>query len=110
MELRSLFDKHGHQKVKLAYDMSLGLGMWGDGYFMVMPKSPYFRMKFTFEEAMDFINERNGFYYAMDKQGNRRYDFIDEPTKSQIKYQQNKNGNQVVFLSFSDWKLYKVSA
>jgi hypothetical protein len=64
-------------------------------------------MRFTFKEALSFIDIRKGFYYAIDKQGDRSYDFIDEPTENQIKYQQKKNGNQVVFLSFSDWKLYK---
>ncbi|WP_405078673.1 hypothetical protein ACI48J_13575 [Paenibacillus chitinolyticus] len=108
MEIRALFDAHGHNKVKLAQDMACGMSAWGDGYFMVTPKNPYFRKMFTFEEALEFINKRKGLYYAIDKLGNRRYDFIDEPTKKQITYQQNKNGNQVVFLSFADWKLHKV--
>ncbi|RXZ81100.1 hypothetical protein EBB07_15435 [Paenibacillaceae bacterium] len=108
MELKSLFEKHGHQKVKLAHDMSKNYSSWGDGYFMVTPKSPYFRISFSFEDALNFINEREGFYFAIDKQGNRRYDFVDEPTKNQISYQQRKNGNQVVFLSFTDWKLQRV--
>lgn len=100
--IRDLIDKHGLQKIEFANDLAYG------SHWNVSSKSPYYKVYLTFDESLDFISEREGFYYAMDKQGNRVYDFVDRPTKSQIKYQQNKNENQVVFLSFSDWKLHNI--
>lgn len=64
---------------------------------------------YTFNEAIEFIEERDGIYYAITKEGNRHWDFIDKPTKKQARYQRNKHGNRIVFKSFTDWKEYLVN-
>ncbi|MGG4344369.1 hypothetical protein [Paenibacillus lautus] len=108
MEVRSLFDKYNYKRVALASEMEKS-GQYSYGYFAVTPKSPYFGKKFSFKEALDFLSEREGLYYAVNNDGNRCYDFVDKPNKSQINYQKKKNGNEVVFLNFEDWTEYKIS-
>lgn len=76
--------------------------------FNVSPKSPYFGKELNFFTVLKFIRERDGFYYAVNNKGERAYDFVDKPTKRQVKYQRTKNGNRCVFLSFKDWKEYIV--
>lgn len=77
--------------------------------FYVSANSPYFRMKFTFKEALKFIDDRPGIYYTVTNLGRRRWSFIDKPTLKQYRYQLNKNGERTVFLSFKDWKEYIVT-
>ncbi|MBO0558972.1 hypothetical protein EXQ37_03815 [Clostridium botulinum] len=65
--------------------------------------------KFGLIEALEFIKNREGIYYAVNNSGEREYDFVDKPTKKQAKYQRVKNGRRTVFLSFKDWKEYIVN-
>lgn len=77
--------------------------------FSTSSDSPYYRKKFNFNEALEFIDERSGIYYTVTNRGQRRWDFIDKPTLKQYRYQLNKNGERTVFLSFKDWKEYIVT-
>lgn len=102
---KNLFKENSLEKIQYA----LGL-MQDNGAFDTTLNSPYYAKKFsTFEEALDFINERDGVYYAMKKDGTKHLDFIDKPTKKQAVYQRLKNGHQIVFLNFADFKIYVVS-
>jgi hypothetical protein len=103
-ELRHLLNEHSVEKISFALDISQAYAA-----FNAHPNNPYFEKTFTFEEALDFIAERSGIYFAIDKHGRKRYDFVDKPTKKQAYYQRTKNGNSVVFLSFTDWKIHTVS-
>lgn len=108
LNYRRMIDEHGLNKLSYALEMT-SINHCDQPFFIVHPTNPYFEKRFTFEEALDFINERPGIYYAMDDRGRRHYDFIDIPTKKQAKYQRSKHGNQIVFLSFMDWKIHHVS-
>ncbi|MDA1799457.1 hypothetical protein [Bacillus cereus group sp. BY6-1LC] len=102
---KNLFKKNSLEKIQ--YALNLMQENWA---FNTAMNSPYYAKKFsTFEEALDFINERDGIYYAMKKDGTKHLDFIDKPTKKQAVYQRVKHGNQIVFLSFADFKIYVVS-
>ncbi|NRQ69742.1 hypothetical protein HQK17_16360 [Bacillus cereus] len=111
-EFRSLFDEHGVRKIDFALQISQGSHhnpySYYHAYFLVQMGSEYAR-SYTFEEALEFIDERDGIYYAITKEGNRHWDFIDKPTKKQARYQRNKYGNRIVFKSFTDWKEYLVN-
>lgn len=104
---KCLFEKNPIEKLLLAASLSKETYCM-KGNLNVHPTSEFFGKKFDFEEALKFIEERPGIYYAVDKQGRRTYDFVDKPTKRQASYQRNKNGYRVVFLSFRDWKEYVV--
>ncbi|PHC26905.1 hypothetical protein COE95_24115 [Bacillus toyonensis] len=102
---KNLFKENSLEKIQ--YALNLMQDNWA---FNTAMNSPYYAKKFfMFEEALDFINERDGIYYAMKKDGTKHLDFIDKPTKKQAVYQRVKNGNQIVFLSFADFKIYVVS-
>ncbi|CUB59646.1 hypothetical protein BN2127_JRS10_05162 [Bacillus subtilis] len=111
-EFRSLFDEHGVRKIDFALHISQGSQhnpySSYHSYFLVQMGSEYAR-SYTFKEALEFIDERDGIYYAITKEGNRHWDFIDKPTKKQARYQRNKHGNRIVFKSFTDWKEYLVN-
>lgn len=111
-EFRSLFDEHGVRKIDFALHISQGSQhnpySSYQAYFLVQMGSEYAR-SYTFKEALEFIDERDGIYYAITKEGNRHWDFIDKPTKKQARYQRNKHGNRIVFKSFTDWKEYLVN-
>lgn len=63
----------------------------------------------SLKEQIDWVNHTQGIYYAVDNQGNRVWDFVDEkPTLKQAKYQRKK-GRRIVFLNFKDWKEYIVN-
>lgn len=70
--------------------------------------SPY-KKKYTFIEAIRFIEDHEGLYYVVDSEGNKTWDFIDKPTLKQYNYQIKKSGRRTVFLSFKDWKEYIVN-
>lgn len=78
-------------------------------YFHVNLNSPYARMKIDIEEALEFIDSRDGIYYTVNNKGEKVWDFVDKPTLKQYKYQIKKNGNRTVFLNFNDWKEYIVN-
>ncbi|WP_236734969.1 hypothetical protein [Bacillus mycoides] len=110
-EFRNLFDKHGSKKIDFAMQMSFGTqynSYSNNSFFSVQLGNEYAR-SYTFDEALEFIEERKGIYYAITKDGNRHWDFVDKPTKKQARYQRNKHGNRIVFKSFADWKEYLVS-
>lgn len=102
---KNLFKENPLEKIQYA------LGLMQDNWaFNTAMNSPYYAKKFsTFKEVLDFINERDGIYYAMKKDGTKHLDFIDKPTKKQAVYQRLKNGHQIVFLNFADFKIYVVS-
>ncbi|MES5866656.1 hypothetical protein [Bacillus cereus group sp. RP32] len=110
-DFRAFFDEHGARKIDLALQISKGR-QYGpypyEPYFIVKLGSEYAR-PYTFNEAIEFIEERDGIYYAITKEGNRHWDFVDKPTKKQARYQRNKHGNRIVFKSFTDWKEYLVN-
>lgn len=91
------------EKLEYALDMSYPQRSG----FIVALNSKY-RRKYSFIEALRFIEERTGIYYAVDNQGNKCWDFIDKPTLKQYKYQLKK-GRRTVFLSFKDWKEYLIN-
>lgn len=93
-------------KEKLNY--ALDICMAGRSFFLTKIASEYGRRDLTFAEAIKFIDDREGIYYAVNNKGKRVYDFIDKPTLKQSQYQRKRNGNRTVFLNFSDWKEYIV--
>lgn len=71
-------------------------------------KSKYFQARLGFWDILQFIHNRDGMYYTVNNKGERIFDFVDRPSKKQVQYQRNKNGNRTVFLNFKDWKVYEV--
>lgn len=69
----------------------------------------YANKQLEFREAIKFIENYPGIYYAIDANGQKTYDFIDMPTRQQARYQRLKHGNRIAFLNFSDWKEYKLN-
>lgn len=104
---KELFDNHGYTRIKMALDMSMSC-QFGGQCFYVTPQSPYFSKRFDFRGALEFLATRKRFYYAVNSEGERRYDFVDEPTKKQITYQKSKNGNATVFLDLDNGKEYNI--
>jgi hypothetical protein len=63
----------------------------------------------SFREAIKFIELHTGIYYLVNSNGEKIYDYIDRPKGKEIVFQNKKNGNLVLFLSFSEWKIYKAT-
>lgn len=56
--------------------------MQDNGAFDTTLNSPYYSKKFsTFAEALEFINERDGIYYAMKKRWNKTFGFYRQTYK-----------------------------
>lgn len=106
-ELKAYFEKHSIEKIKFALDMS-DYRLQGNYYFINTKHKLAFK-KFDYTEAMTFIENREGIYYAIDNNGEKTWDFIDKPSKKQAQYQRKKNGNRIAFLSFQSWKEYIIS-
>lgn len=79
------------------------------GGFNTSWDSPYAKKSFTFNEALEFTESREGIYYTVNNNGERVWDFVDKPTLKQYRYQVNKNGNRIVLLSFIDWKVHLIT-
>lgn len=78
-------------------------------YYFITSLNSHYRKKYSFIEAIRFIEGHEGIYYVVDNEGNKTWDFVDKPTLKQYKYQVKKNGRRTVFLSFKDWKEYIVN-
>lgn len=103
---KEFFKTYNQNEIKFALEMI----HYSDGRkFNVSPKSPYFGKELNLLTVLKFIRERDGFYYAVNNKGERTYDFVDKPTKKQVKYQRTKNGNRCIFLNFKDWEEYLVT-
>lgn len=59
-------------------------------------------------EALEWVKNTHGIWYAIDNKGNRGMAYLEEPTKKQAQYQRTKNGMKIVYLSFKDFKEYLV--
>lgn len=101
---KKIFKEISKEELRFA----LELINWGQNAFNTSLKSKYAFKKFSFKRALEFIRNRNGMYYTINNNGERQYDFVDKPTKKQVKYQRTRNGNRTVFLNFTDWKEYIV--
>lgn len=99
---KELFNKLSIETIGMAINLMNGC----QPAFNTSLKSEYALKKFSFKEALKFIQNREGIYYTVNNNGKRIYDFVDKPTKKQVVYQRKKNGNRTVFLSFKDWKEY----
>lgn len=102
---KEIFETVPKQDLKFALELVND----GQGAFNTSLKSEYAFKKFGLIEALEFIKSRKGIYYAVNNNGERAYDFVDKPTKKQVKYQRVKNGRRTVFLNFKDWKEYIVN-
>ncbi|NHI49107.1 hypothetical protein FDE94_14925 [Clostridium botulinum] len=101
---KEIFETVPKQDLKFALELTNK----GKGAFNTSFKSEYSHKKFGLIEALKFIKNRDGIYYTVNNNGKRVYDFVDKPTKKQVKYQRVKNGDRTVFLSFRDWSEYIV--
>lgn len=63
----------------------------------------------NFIQVLDWINSSEGFYYAIDNDGDKGMAYINKPTLKQAKYQRQKHNKRIVFFSFNDWKEHLVS-
>ncbi|NEZ80357.1 hypothetical protein EXM60_14515 [Clostridium botulinum] len=104
-----IFQRIFAESTKEELKFALELTNYDQYAFNINLKSKYAFMKFNFSEALEFIKSRDGIYYAVNNNGERAYDFVDKPTKKQVKYQRVKNGRRTVFFSFKDWKEYIVN-
>ena len=107
-KLKVFLNIHKLEKIKFALHLSRK-DIYGGYQFCTSPNNPFYLKEFDFIEAFEFIEEREGIYYAVTNEGEKHWDFIEEPTKKQAQYQRRKNDNRIVFFSFEDWKEYLVS-
>lgn len=107
-KIRKFLDKFdgNYNIISFALDLAMPVILDGESSFKTRIGAPYFNYKLTLGEALDFIKNRDGIYYTVNNNGERVYDFVDMPTKKQVKYQRTKNSNRTVFLNFKDWKEY----
>ncbi|MFQ9249240.1 MAG: hypothetical protein ACLR3R_18485 [Clostridium paraputrificum] len=63
----------------------------------------------NFYEVLKWIRRIDGIYYCVANDGSKGMVYLERPTKKQAKYQRQKNGKRIVFLSFRDWKEYDIS-
>lgn len=110
-KFRNFLDKFNGNYSMLNFALDLCMGVFSEGsyVFNTSLKSQYAFKKFTLSEALNFIENRDGIYYTVNNNGKRVYDFVDKPTKKQVKYQRTKNGNRTVFFNFKNWKEYLLS-
>lgn len=72
-------------------------------------KDNAFLQNMSFEDVLKWMKTVTGIYYAVANDGTKGMIYLDKPTKKQAKYQRQRNGKRIVFLSFKDWKEYSVS-
>lgn len=72
-----------------------------------MKDSAFFK-NMSFEDILKWIQSVNGIYYAVANDGTKGMAYLDKPTKKQAKYQRQRNGKRIVFLSFKYWKEYSI--
>lgn len=77
--------------------------------FLFGIKDSTFFKNMSFLEVLKWIKSVDGIYYAVANDGSKGMTYLDKPTKKQAKYQRQKNGKRIVFLSFKDWKEYSIS-
>lgn len=77
--------------------------------FLFSMKDSAFFKNMSFEDVLKWIQSVNGIYYAVANDGTKGMAYLDKPTQKQAKYQRQKNGKRIVFLSFKDWKEYYIS-
>ncbi|CEQ00299.1 Uncharacterised protein [[Clostridium] sordellii] len=63
----------------------------------------------SFLQILEWIKSSEGFYYAIDNNGDKGMAYINKPTSNQTKYQMQKHNKRIVFFSFNDWKEHLVN-
>jgi len=75
-----------------------------DGFVTMQVHSKIKTMKFI--DILNWLKNSEGIYYAISNDGKKGMSYFEKPTKKQAKYQRQKNGRRIIFLSFKDWKEY----
>lgn len=68
-----------------------------------------YKLPIDYNDIMSFINNNEGFYYAVNSFGELKYRFKEKPTREQAKQQRLTNGNRIVFKSFRNGQIYNIS-
>lgn len=103
--VEDLIDTYGIDAIKFALDFMSG---YDEPVYNFNMKDYNLKKKETFLERLEWIKNSSGMWYAMDSSGKIGMAYLEEPTKKQAKYQRTKNDMFIVFLSFRDFKEYKV--
>lgn len=94
---------------ELKFALSLKNYEYDECNFILNMKDNAFLKNMSFEDVLKWMRSVNGIYYAVANDGTKGMAYLDKPTKKQAKYQRQKNGKRIVFLSFKDWKEYSIS-
>lgn len=99
------FFKMPEEKIDYILSITYSSGQYG----LILPLGSPYKRRLNLLDSIEFVNQRNGVYYAVNNAGKKTFDFIDKPSRKQVKYQRVKNGCRTVFLSFHDWKEYLIT-
>ena len=62
----------------------------------------------NFFDILEWIKKSDGFYYALDENGNRGMAYLNRPTKKQVSYQKQKHNKKIIFFNFKNFKEYLI--
>ncbi|MGG7212082.1 hypothetical protein ACQPUY_00540 [Clostridium nigeriense] len=105
--IESIITTYNEDELNFAF--SIKNYVWNECKFQLSMQDSSFFKNMSFEEVLKWIQSVNGIYYAVANDGTKGMAYLDKPTKKQAKYQRQKNGKRIVFLSFKDWKEYSIS-
>lgn len=105
--IESIITKYNDNELNFAF--SLKNYVYDECNFLFNMKDSAFFKNMSFEEVLKWIQSVNGIYYAVANDGTKGMTYLEKPTKKQAKYQRQKNGKRIVFLSFKDWKEYSIA-
>ncbi|WP_346889191.1 hypothetical protein [Clostridium sp. UBA1056] len=94
---------------ELNFAFSLKHYVFNECNFHLSMKDASFFKNMSFFEVLKWIKSVIGIYYAVANDGTKGMSYLEKPTRKQGKYQRQKHGKIIIFLSFNDWKEYIVS-
>lgn len=106
-EFQNMFDTYTVEEIEFALDFKNYYHNESQAFLTMEDFCKVKRMKFS--DVLEWIKSSEGIYYAVANDGTKGMTYLEKPTKQQAKYQRQKNGKRIVFLSFKTWKEYEVN-
>lgn len=106
-EFENIFNTHTIEEIEFAIDFK---NYYYNENQSILSADDFYKVKrMKFIDVLNWVKSSDGIYYAVENDGTKGMTYLEKPTRKQAKYQRQRNGKRIVFLSFKTWKEYEVN-